>query len=541
MGTTTNLNLKTINRTTDAGTKTVGAWIDDIAGETASNMTKIDTFAGNTANALNNKVPMTLQQGNAKGYSMANGSNTFIERFIGYIDASAAPTDSNWDIILGNVDMEGWIEIEIFGANMSSPTVNGRLVKRIPVKTNGSSISNGTGFYTIADPNISQKIMLSNLTYKSGNYVVTASLNGTGLYMFCVIVRVARALEVPNLEISTWTIGSRYTEAKTFVAPTVELASNAVTTDTAQTISGAKTITGNLIANGQTIYPYRLAYLANVDSDIQSQLNNKASLVSTGATRVLGTITLPANINAKCDIFLMSSAFQGQIEIELFSQINGSVTKKIVWNSTGTNDVGTQKLSWITCNDPLQDYVTMTDIRNNADGQGSFITVANKSSYGGSYYVIITLTASNAPSTITLNSFRIGSVYTNDTTVFPSLSTQLFGDSGVWQNLVVQNVQTTNGIFYRKTANLCFVQGDVKVATSQALSSTIIGTLPNGYRPLATSYRSGCPGAYTRSGGSATVNHEININPSNGYIVWSSSASIAASAGITFAFVFITN
>ncbi len=54
-----------------------------------------------------------------------------------------------------------------------------------------------------------------------------------------------------------------------------EAPGNVVTTDTAQTVSGQKTLTGNIVAGGKTITPAELGHLDGVTSGIQAQLNAK--------------------------------------------------------------------------------------------------------------------------------------------------------------------------------------------------------------------------------------------------------------------------
>lgn len=67
---------------------------------------------------------------------------------------------------------------------------------------------------------------------------------------------------------------------------------NFVKKASANTISGTNTITGNIVANSKTISPTELGYLDGVSSNIQTQLNGKASISSGTGYAQIGNLQL---------------------------------------------------------------------------------------------------------------------------------------------------------------------------------------------------------------------------------------------------------
>ena len=63
-----------------------------------------------------------------------------------------------------------------------------------------------------------------------------------------------------------------------------------VTLDTDQTVTGIKTISGGLVANGFTISPAELGYIDGLTSNVQTQINTKAT--DTNLVHILGTETV---------------------------------------------------------------------------------------------------------------------------------------------------------------------------------------------------------------------------------------------------------
>lgn len=85
------------------------------------------------------------------------------------------------------------------------------------------------------------------------------------------------------------TTGISISDAMSQNATTIELNKkaniiNTVTTDTSQSISGNKTIIGNIIANGTTITPTEIGYLDGVSSGIQNQLVSKVNVSNISQT-----------------------------------------------------------------------------------------------------------------------------------------------------------------------------------------------------------------------------------------------------------------
>ena len=112
---TPNLRLKLTNDT-DAITTTFKQWRECINGETGSNMQKIDTFAGNTNEALNNKVDKET----GKGLS----TNDFTDSYKAKIDAIPADakfTDTVYTLPVASTDTLGGVKPDAKSADMTSP------------------------------------------------------------------------------------------------------------------------------------------------------------------------------------------------------------------------------------------------------------------------------------------------------------------------------------------------------------------------------------------------------------------------------------